>query len=68
MKSFAVLLLIHGFAIVTIAFPLEQNIHYLPYSFGYQTADGQTRQEQGQNGVVTGSFSYTDANGHLRQV
>ncbi|KAH7639174.1 cuticle protein-like protein 3 [Dermatophagoides farinae] len=68
MKSFVTILFINSFAMI-IAFPLEQPIHYLPYAFGYQTADGQTRQEQGsQNGVITGSFSYTDANGDLRQV
>ncbi|KAH9426196.1 hypothetical protein DERP_007136 [Dermatophagoides pteronyssinus] len=68
MKSFVIILFIHCFASITLAFPLEQPIHYLPYSFGYQTADGQTRQEQSHNGIVTGSFSYTDANGDLRQV
>jgi len=39
-----------------------------PYSFGYTTADGQSRQESGAGGAVTGSYSYTDANGDLRQV
>ncbi|XP_054152583.1 adult-specific rigid cuticular protein 11.9-like [Oppia nitens] len=39
-----------------------------PYSFGYQTADGQSRQESGHGGAVQGSYSYVDANGDLRQV
>ncbi|CAG2167759.1 unnamed protein product [Oppiella nova] len=39
-----------------------------PYSFGYQTVDGQSRQESGHGGAVQGSYSYVDANGDLRQV
>jgi hypothetical protein len=39
-----------------------------PYSFGYATADGQTRQESGVGGAVQGSYSYIDANGDLRKV
>jgi len=39
-----------------------------PYSFGYATADGQTRQESGHGGAVQGSYSYIDANGDLRKV
>ncbi len=39
-----------------------------PYSFGYSTADGQSRQESGAGGAVQGSYSYVDANGDLRQV
>lgn len=39
-----------------------------PYSFGYATADGQTRQESGVGGAVQGSYSYVDANGDLRKV
>ena len=39
-----------------------------PYSFGYTTADGQSRQESGHGGAVTGAYSYIDANGDLRQV
>jgi len=39
-----------------------------PYSFGYATADGQTRQESGHGGAVQGSYSYIDANGDHRHV
>lgn len=43
-------------------------IAYLPYAFGYSTADGMSREESGSGGRVSGSYSYTDANGDLRQV
>ncbi|CAG2121777.1 unnamed protein product, partial [Medioppia subpectinata] len=51
-----------------IAVSAAQFGHSGPYSFGYQTSDGQSRQESGHGGAVTGSYSYVDANGDLRQV
>lgn len=53
-----------------LSVPVNSNpiVQYLPYAFGYTTADGMSRQEQGHNGVVSGSYSYTDPNGDLRQV
>ncbi|KPM06751.1 cuticle protein-like protein 3 [Sarcoptes scabiei] len=43
--------------------------NFQPYAFGYSTADGMSRQERGDhNGLVTGSYSYTDPNGDLRHV
>jgi len=58
MKSFIIFS-----AIVALA-----NCAGAPYSFGYATADGQTRQESGHGGAVQGSYSYVDANGDFRKV
>ena len=51
-----------------VAVAQAQHEPMIPYSYGYQTADGMSHTESGNGGVVQGSYSYIDANGDSRQV
>lgn len=68
MKSFILVLIPTLLWLLSVPVNSNPIVQYLPYAFGYTTADGMSRQEQGHNGVVSGSYSYTDPNGDLRQV
>ncbi|XP_064488508.1 cuticle protein 10.9-like [Ornithodoros turicata] len=52
--------------------PLQQKQVVLPYSFGYQLTDTHSDQHRHEKsdglGTVQGSYGYTDAWGHFRQV